>query len=243
MRETLLVLDAQTGQNGIAQARAFTEAVEVTGVVLTKTDGSAKGGIVLAVREELDLPIRFVGVGEGPDDLRPFDARSFADRLLAEGPAWSARILIVEDHPTMREAMRLVLEGEGFAIDEAADGARRWRRCARRPPRPGVPRPQHPRDQRHRRAGGDEGRSRDRGRPRDRRDGDRRGRAGAGDAPRAPTSTSPSRSVRSRCCGRSSGCWQGARRRERDAERRARRRRSDATSIHPPIASVSSFVM
>jgi fused signal recognition particle receptor len=83
VEETLLVLDAQTGQNGIAQARAFTEAVEVTGVVLTKTDGSAKGGVVLAVREELGLPIRFVGVGEGLDDLKPFDAGSFADRLLA----------------------------------------------------------------------------------------------------------------------------------------------------------------
>ena len=59
--ETLLVLDATTGQNGIAQARAFTDAVELTGVVLTKTDGSAKGGVVLAVREELGLPIRFVG--------------------------------------------------------------------------------------------------------------------------------------------------------------------------------------
>jgi signal recognition particle-docking protein FtsY len=82
--ETLLVLDAQTGQNGIAQARAFTEAVEVTGVVLTKTDGSAKGGIVLAVREELGVPIRFVGVGEGADDLRPFDAATFADRLLSD---------------------------------------------------------------------------------------------------------------------------------------------------------------
>jgi fused signal recognition particle receptor len=80
--ETLLVLDAQTGQNGIAQARAFTEAVEVTGVVLTKTDGSAKGGIVLAVREELGVPVRYVGVGEGPDDLRPFEATAFADRLL-----------------------------------------------------------------------------------------------------------------------------------------------------------------
>jgi fused signal recognition particle receptor len=80
--ETLLVLDAQTGQNGIAQARAFTEAVPLTGVVLTKTDGSAKGGIVLAVREELDLPIRFVGVGETAADLQPFDARAFADRLL-----------------------------------------------------------------------------------------------------------------------------------------------------------------
>jgi fused signal recognition particle receptor len=83
--ETLLVLDAQTGQNGIAQARAFTDAVAVTGVVLTKTDGSAKGGIVLAVREELGVPVRFVGVGERPDDLRPFDARVFADRLLSSG--------------------------------------------------------------------------------------------------------------------------------------------------------------
>jgi fused signal recognition particle receptor len=81
--ETLLVLDAQTGQNGIAQAKAFTDAVELTGVVLTKTDGSAKGGVVLAVREELGVPIRFVGVGEGPDDLRPFQAEAFADRLLS----------------------------------------------------------------------------------------------------------------------------------------------------------------
>lgn len=82
--ETLLVLDAQTGQNGIAQARAFTDAVDVTGVVLTKTDGSAKGGIVLAVREELGVPVRFVGVGEGADDLRPFEAAAFADRLLSD---------------------------------------------------------------------------------------------------------------------------------------------------------------
>ena len=82
--ETFLVLDAQTGQNGIAQARAFTEAVELTGVVLTKTDGSAKGGVVLAVREELDLPIRYVGIGETAGDLRPFDAAAFADRLLAD---------------------------------------------------------------------------------------------------------------------------------------------------------------
>jgi fused signal recognition particle receptor len=81
--ETLLVLDAQTGQNGIAQARAFTEAVEVTGVILTKMDGSAKGGIVVAVREELGVPIRFIGVGEGMDDLQPFDPVSFAERLLA----------------------------------------------------------------------------------------------------------------------------------------------------------------
>jgi fused signal recognition particle receptor len=80
--ETLLVLDAQTGQNGVAQARAFTDAVRVTGVVLTKVDGSARGGIVLAVREELGAPVRYVGVGEGPNDLRAFDAEVFATRLL-----------------------------------------------------------------------------------------------------------------------------------------------------------------
>ena len=119
------MLDAQTGQNGIAQARAFTEAVDVTGVVLTKTDGSAKGGIVLAVREELDLPIRYVGVGEGPEDLRPFDADGLRGPICwPEGriDGEPSAVLIVEDHPTMREAMRLVLEGEGFAIEEAADG-------------------------------------------------------------------------------------------------------------------------
>jgi fused signal recognition particle receptor len=80
--ETLLVLDATTGQNGIAQTRAFTDAVQVTGVVLTKMDGSARGGVILAVREELGVPVRFVGVGEGPDDLRPFEAGAFADGLL-----------------------------------------------------------------------------------------------------------------------------------------------------------------
>jgi fused signal recognition particle receptor len=80
--ETLLVLDATTGQNGIAQARAFTGAVDVTGVVLTKMDGSAKGGIVLAVREELGVPVRLVGDGEGVGDLHPFSARAFAERLL-----------------------------------------------------------------------------------------------------------------------------------------------------------------
>jgi fused signal recognition particle receptor len=80
--ETLLVLDATTGQNGIAQARAFTEAVEVTGVALTKLDGTAKGGVVLAVRELLGVPVKLVGTGEGLDDLQPFEARAFADQLL-----------------------------------------------------------------------------------------------------------------------------------------------------------------
>lgn len=80
--ETLLVLDATTGQNGIAQARAFTEAVEVTGVALTKLDGTAKGGIVLAVRELLGVPVKLIGTGERPEDLEPFDPAAFAERLL-----------------------------------------------------------------------------------------------------------------------------------------------------------------
>ncbi len=80
--ETLLVLDATTGQNGIAQARAFTEAVEVTGVALTKLDGTAKGGVVLAVWEQLGVPVKVIGVGEGVGDLEPFEPRAFADRLL-----------------------------------------------------------------------------------------------------------------------------------------------------------------
>jgi fused signal recognition particle receptor len=80
--EVLLVLDATTGQNGIAQASAFTDAVEVTGVALTKLDGTAKGGVLLAVRERLGVPVKLVGVGEGIDDLEPFDAGAFADRIL-----------------------------------------------------------------------------------------------------------------------------------------------------------------
>ncbi len=80
--ETLLVLDATTGQNGIAQARAFTEAVEVTGVALAKLDGTARGGIVLAVREELGVPVKLVGTGESVEDLEPFEGRAFAERLL-----------------------------------------------------------------------------------------------------------------------------------------------------------------
>jgi fused signal recognition particle receptor len=81
--ETLLVLDATTGQNGLAQAAAFTEAVDVTGVALTKLDGTAKGGIVLAVRERLGVPVKLIGTGEDLEDLRPFEPRDFAERLLA----------------------------------------------------------------------------------------------------------------------------------------------------------------
>jgi fused signal recognition particle receptor len=80
--EVLLVLDATTGQNGIAQAAAFTEAVDVTGVALTKFDGTAKGGVLLGVRERLGVPVKLVGVGERLEDLEPFDPRAFADRIL-----------------------------------------------------------------------------------------------------------------------------------------------------------------
>jgi fused signal recognition particle receptor len=81
--EVLLVLDATTGQNGIAQARVFTDAVSVTGVVLAKMDGTARGGIVLAVREELGIPVKLVGTGEKLGDLAPFDPKAFARGLVA----------------------------------------------------------------------------------------------------------------------------------------------------------------
>jgi fused signal recognition particle receptor len=81
--ETLLVLDATTGQNGLEQARVFTEVVNVTGVVLTKLDGTAKGGIVIAVQRKLGIPVKLVGLGEGPDDLAPFEPAQFVDALLA----------------------------------------------------------------------------------------------------------------------------------------------------------------
>jgi len=80
--EVLLVVDATTGQNGIAQARTFLDAVEVTGIALTKLDGSARGGVVLAIRDELGLPVKLVGTGEGIDDLQPFDGESFAADLV-----------------------------------------------------------------------------------------------------------------------------------------------------------------
>ena len=81
--EVLLVLDATTGQNGLVQARVFAEVVDVTGIVLTKLDGTAKGGIVVSVQRELGVPVKLVGLGEGPDDLAPFEAEEFVDALLA----------------------------------------------------------------------------------------------------------------------------------------------------------------
>jgi fused signal recognition particle receptor len=80
--EVLLVLDATTGQNGLRQARVFAEAVDVTGIILTKLDGTAKGGIVVAVQRELGVPVKLVGLGEGPDDLAPFEPEAFVDAIL-----------------------------------------------------------------------------------------------------------------------------------------------------------------
>ena len=81
-RETLLVLDATTGQNGLIQAKQFKEAAGITGIVLTKLDGTAKGGIAIAIAKELGVPVKYAGVGEGIDDLKPFDAQEFAQALI-----------------------------------------------------------------------------------------------------------------------------------------------------------------
>ncbi len=81
-RETLLVLDATTGQNGLIQAKQFKEAAGITGIVLTKLDGTAKGGIAIAIAKELGVPVKYAGVGEGVDDLKPFDATEFAQALI-----------------------------------------------------------------------------------------------------------------------------------------------------------------
>jgi fused signal recognition particle receptor len=80
--EVILVLDATTGQNGLRQARVFAEVVNVTGIALTKLDGTAKGGIVISVQRELGVPVKLVGLGEGPDDLAPFDPEGFIDAIL-----------------------------------------------------------------------------------------------------------------------------------------------------------------
>lgn len=82
LREVLLVIDATTGQNGISQARIFTEAVDVTGIILTKLDGSARGGVALAIESSLDIPIKFVGTGESEGDFAPFDPEKYIDGLL-----------------------------------------------------------------------------------------------------------------------------------------------------------------
>lgn len=89
--ESLLVLDGTTGQNALSQGRLFREAVPLTGVVLTKLDGTAKGGVVLSVSRELSLPVKLIGIGEGVEDLRDFDPEAFVDALFADGESASAR--------------------------------------------------------------------------------------------------------------------------------------------------------
>ena len=83
-REILLVLDATTGQNAVNQAKEFKDVAEITGIILTKLDGTAKGGVVLAIKNDLKVPVKFIGVGEGIDDLRPFNPKAFADGLFEE---------------------------------------------------------------------------------------------------------------------------------------------------------------
>ena len=83
-RETLLVLDATTGQNAVSQAKIFAEAAGITGLVLTKLDGTAKGGIIISIKEQMDIPVKYVGVGEKIDDLQPFEAKDFVEALFAE---------------------------------------------------------------------------------------------------------------------------------------------------------------
>ena len=82
--ETLLTIDATTGQNGLRQAQLFAQAAQVSGVVLTKLDGTARGGIALAIARELDMPVKLIGVGESVEDLRPFDSEDFARALIAQ---------------------------------------------------------------------------------------------------------------------------------------------------------------
>jgi fused signal recognition particle receptor len=80
-KETLLVIDATTGQNAVSQAREFKEAANITGIIMTKLDGTAKGGILISVKKELNIPVKFIGVGEKAEDMRPFDADEFATAL------------------------------------------------------------------------------------------------------------------------------------------------------------------
>lgn len=83
LRETILVLDANTGQNGLSQAKVFTECVNLTSVALTKLDGSAKGGIIIAIAREMNLPVKLIGVGEKMEDLKDFDAKDYVEALFA----------------------------------------------------------------------------------------------------------------------------------------------------------------
>ena len=124
--EVLLVLDATTGQNGLVQARVFAEVVDITGIVLTKLDGTAKGGIVIAVQRELGVPVKLVGLGEGADDLAPFEPEAFVDALIGElsrrGPASA---------PELRTPDRGARSPDGPDRPVRPAGTRRFAACAR----------------------------------------------------------------------------------------------------------------
>lgn len=116
-KEVLLVLDATTGQNAVNQAREFKNAAGITGIVLTKLDGTAKGGVVLAIREELQLPVKFIGVGEKIDDLQPFDARAFAEALFDNKQVDEETANRIAEQNARYDAY-----GELIEEDSAADG-------------------------------------------------------------------------------------------------------------------------
>ena len=142
--EVLLVLDATTGQNGLTQARIFAEVVDVTGIVLTKLDGSAKGGIVVQVQRELGVPVKLVGLGEGVDDLAPFDAEVFVDALLGAGVtgvmtpklAMEERVLGRTERPVSVVGLGTWQLGGGLGRGQRAGGPRRCWRPRSRPASP-----------------------------------------------------------------------------------------------------------
>ena len=87
-KETLLVIDGATGQNGKSQVKEFKEIADITGIVLTKLDGTAKGGIVISISDEFDIPVKYIGVGEGVEDMQPFEPAAFADALFDGRESW-----------------------------------------------------------------------------------------------------------------------------------------------------------
>ena len=135
--ETLLSIDATTGQNGLRQAKVFAEAAEVDGVVLTKLDGTAKGGIVLAIADELGIPVKLIGTGETLEDLRPFDPTDFANALLAETDFVAMRPNYSSAQRSVRPALRPAA-GDALRrpLARQAERVRRRRGDARDPPRP-----------------------------------------------------------------------------------------------------------
>jgi hypothetical protein len=121
-KECLLVLDATTGQNAVNQAKLFQEVAPITGIVLTKLDGTAKGGIVISIRHELGIPVKLIGVGEGIDDLQPFDSKTFIDALFDQAPelpADAAETAEAESDAETERTEEAVTAEEPAAAEEA----------------------------------------------------------------------------------------------------------------------------